>query len=216
MGTLEQVKNLISWHHREVVIDGKAPHIPNSAYVAPSATLAGRVEVWDYATVAANAVVRGDVRLVRIGAYSNVGEGSVVTEAFGPLSDNHDGSTIIGHYVSIGPRCSIHAATVEPECRIGAGCTLAAGSYMETHSELAAGSQLPANARVPSGELWGGNPAQKIRDLSADEQAALREAAEQVHQQAEKHKAQVEATPYNMDAVWEAEKMGLGKAIGYQ
>ncbi len=53
-------------------IDYKGPHISNYAFVAPSATLSGLVEVWDYASVWGDVVVRGDVRLVRIGAYSNI------------------------------------------------------------------------------------------------------------------------------------------------
>jgi hypothetical protein len=60
------------WHRRDVEIDYKGPHVSNYAFVAPSASLSGLVEVWDYASVWSDAVVRGDVRLVRIGAYSNI------------------------------------------------------------------------------------------------------------------------------------------------
>jgi carbonic anhydrase/acetyltransferase-like protein (isoleucine patch superfamily) len=60
------------WHRRDVEIDYRGPHISNYAFVAPSAALSGLVEVWDYASVWSDAVVRGDVRLVRIGAYANI------------------------------------------------------------------------------------------------------------------------------------------------
>ena len=173
------------------------------------------MEVWDYSSVLNEAVVRGDVRLVRIGAYTTVGEGSVVTEAAGPLSDVHDGSCIVGHYVSVGANCTLHATTIEPECDIGSGSVLAEGSYMEQQSCLEPGSCLPAHARVPSGQVWGGNPAVKVRDLSQAEREAIRGRAEAAYALSRKHKDEIEATPYNMDAVWEAERLGYGKVIGY-
>jgi gamma-carbonic anhydrase len=163
------------------------------------------------------AVIRGDVRLVRIGAYTTIGEGTVVTEASGPLSDVHDGSCVVGHYVSVGPNCTLHATTIEPECVVGAGSVLAEGSYMATQSRLEPGSYLAPNARVPTGELWGGKPsAAKIRNLSEEERAEHKTLAEHSYAVALTHKDEVEATPYPMEAVWEAEKLGFGNVIGYQ
>ena len=191
---------------------------PLSPLTGPlTATLAGKVEIWDYTSVMNEAVIRGDVRLVRIGAYTTIGEGTVVTEAPGPLSDVHDGSCIVGHYVSVGPNCTLHAATIEPECVIGAGSVLAEGSYMATQSRLEPGSYLAPNARVPTGELWGGKPeAIKIRSLSEEERAEHKTRAEKSFEASKKHKEEVEVTPYPMDAVWEAENLGFGNIIGYQ
>ena len=63
---------------------------------------AGNVEVWEHASVWYGCTIKGDVKLVRIGAYSNVQDKTVIQEATMPLDDDHDGSTIIGHYVTIG------------------------------------------------------------------------------------------------------------------
>jgi hypothetical protein len=62
----------VGWHRRTLIVNDLEPHISNTAFVAPSATLCGRVEVWDFASVWSDAVIRGDVRLVRIGAYTNI------------------------------------------------------------------------------------------------------------------------------------------------
>ncbi len=62
--------------------------------------------------------------MVRIGAYTNVQDGAVITEAFEPLGHDHDGSTIIGHYCSIGPNVTMRACTIEDEVIIGAGSVL--------------------------------------------------------------------------------------------
>jgi hypothetical protein len=96
------------------------PFIVENAFVAPCATLVGtrqsqrtvrgevlksivgNVEVWDHASVWYGCTIKGDVKLVRIGAYSNVQDKTVISEAVGPLDENHDGSTIVGHYVTVG------------------------------------------------------------------------------------------------------------------
>jgi carbonic anhydrase/acetyltransferase-like protein (isoleucine patch superfamily) len=84
--------------------------------------------VWDFASIGYEAVVRGDVKLVRIGAFTTIGEGVTIAEAFSPLNDNHDGSTIVGHYVSIGANSVLRACTIEPECTVGVGCSLMEGT----------------------------------------------------------------------------------------
>jgi carbonic anhydrase/acetyltransferase-like protein (isoleucine patch superfamily) len=96
------------------------------------------------------------------------------------------------------------------------GSTLEEGSYMEKGSMLGAGSVLGKGQRVKSGELWGGSPARKLRDLTEEEKLSFKPMAERYHVLANEHKDLYEQTPYPMDAVWEAEKLGLGKYIGYQ
>jgi carbonic anhydrase/acetyltransferase-like protein (isoleucine patch superfamily) len=71
--------------------------------------------------------------------------------------------------VTVGHNCVLRATTIEPECLVGMGSTLAEGSYMEKQSILGAGSYLGSGQKVPSGELWAGNPAKKIRDITEEE-----------------------------------------------
>lgn len=86
---------------------------------------------------------------------------------------------------------------------------------MEKQSILGAGSFLGPGQRVPSGELWAGNPAKKLRDITEEEREAFKTMAVRYHELANTHKEEYEVTPLPMDAVWEAEKLGLGKVIGY-
>jgi len=149
-----------------------------SAFVAPSATLVGNVEVHEGASVWYHCVVKADVFLVRIGPHANVQDGTVISEAFGPLSPDHDGSTIIGHYVTVGHGCILRACTIEEHCLVGMGCILEEGSYMEVNSILAAGSVLRRNQRIPSGQLWAGNPAKFFRDVTIDDLPYLAKTAD--------------------------------------
>ena len=78
-------------------------------------------------------------------------------------------ATVIGRYVTIGQGCLLRSTTVEDECIIGDKSILLEGSLVEHNSILAPGTVLPPGRLIPSGQLWGGNPARFVRDLSKDE-----------------------------------------------
>lgn len=162
--------------------------IARDSFVAPSATIAGQVELWNHASVWYGAVIKGDTKVVRIGFFSNIQDDCVIEEETDPLGPDHDGSCVIGHYVTVGHNCHIKAATVEDNCLIGSGSVLEPGSYMERDSQLGACSVLPANTRVPSRQLWAGNPAKYIRDLTTIELNTIKEQAITYHRLANAHK----------------------------
>ena len=78
-------------------------------------------------------------------------------------------ATTVGRYVTIGQGCVLRSATVEDEVLIGEKCVLMEGSLVENHCILAPGTVLPPGRLVPSGQLWAGNPAKFVRDLTKDE-----------------------------------------------
>lgn len=210
-----QYTDKYSKHRMRINLDGRAIATPlkdrlstsvsNLSYVAPSATVAGNVEVWDYSSVWYGCVIKADVNLVRIGAFTNVQDNTTISEALEPLSAVHDGSTVLGHHVTVGHSCHLTACTVEDECLVGMGSILQEGSYMETHSMLGAGSVLERGARVPSGELWVGSPAKFARHLTAAEIANFRTHARKYAELAGQHKDQF--LPHGTQYI-EAEKEG--------
>ena len=78
-------------------------------------------------------------------------------------------ATTVGRYVTIGQSCVLRSATVEDEVVIGEKCVLMEGSLVENHCILAPGTVLPPGRLVPSGQLWAGNPAKFVRNLTKDE-----------------------------------------------
>jgi len=112
--------------------------------------------------------LRGDVHSIRIGARSNIQDGSVIHVSY----KTHP--TIIGDDVLVGHNATIHGCTLENGSFVGMGATVLDGSVVETGAMLAAGALLAPNKRVKSGELWAGNPARKMRDLTPEEQARLK------------------------------------------
>lgn len=177
--------------HRQLIafnwVNKMQPKVATDTYVAPSATLSGNVEVWDRSSIWYNVVIRADSNLVRIGSWTNIQDRTVITEAFQPLNEDHDGSTIVGHWVTVGHGCQLRACTIEDECMVGMNSILCEGSYMEKNSILGASSVLAPGVRVPSGELWAGNPAKFIRKLTHEEIDAIVENAENYYRVALEH-----------------------------
>ena len=80
---------------------------------------------------------------------------------------------MIGSHVTIGHGATVHGATVEDESLIGMGATVLDGAVVERHSMVAAGAVVPPNTRVKAGQVWAGNPAKYLRDLTPEEVAFL-------------------------------------------
>lgn len=107
-----------------------------------------------------------------------IGEGTNIQDAC--IVTAYEDHTTIGEYVTVGHGAQIHSATVGDECLIGMGSMLKPGSVVESQSFVAAGAVVERGAVVKSGEIWGGNPARKLRELSAAEKGRLRMQAEKV------------------------------------
>ncbi|KAG7336517.1 carbonic anhydrase/acetyltransferase [Nitzschia inconspicua] len=100
-----------------------------------------------------------------IGQDTNVQDGCII--------DSAKGHTKIGNGVTIGHLASIHSATIEDHCLIGMGSLIQEGALIKEESFIAAGANVGKNTVVESGELWVGNPARKLRDLSVEERQKL-------------------------------------------
>eukprot|EP01132_Coremiostelium_polycephalum_P007500 gene7500-9216_t len=192
---------------------GMYPKHCDNAFIAPSATVAGNVVLLGGASVWYNVVLKADVNLIHVGAYTNIQDGTIVREATQPLSINHNGSTIIGEYTTIGHSCILEACTVEDNCLVGMGSILEAGSTMESNSILGSHSILPKGAKVLSGQLWAGRPARYIRDLTQREIDDIHNQSYQYYLYGEEHRKDLglykESFLYN-----DAEKQGV--TVGFK
>ena len=139
---------------------GITPRIHPSAFIADGAVIIGDVEIGADSAVWFNCVIRGDVNEIRIGERTNVQDGSIIHVTRG----GH--GTYIGSGITIGHNSVIHACTLQDNCFVGMSTTLLDGSVVESNGMLAAGAVLTPGKRVPAGELWAGNPAKKLRDLT--------------------------------------------------
>ncbi|MEQ8441551.1 MAG: gamma carbonic anhydrase family protein [Alphaproteobacteria bacterium] len=138
---------------------GKVPRIDPTAYVAPGAVIVGDVEIGPEASVWFGCVLRGDDQRIEVGAGSNVQDGTVIHVTL------DTGPTVLGRDVIIGHGARLHGCTLMDGCLIGIGAVVLDWAVVEPGAFLAAGALLPPKKTVPSGELWAGNPARKLRDL---------------------------------------------------
>jgi carbonic anhydrase/acetyltransferase-like protein (isoleucine patch superfamily) len=144
---------------------GRLPVLGNRVYIDPAATVIGDVVLGDDVSIWPGTIVRGDVNYIRIGARSNIQDGSIlhVTHA-GPYTG--DGlACVIGDDVTIGHAAVIHACTIEDACLIGMHATVLDGAIVKKHGFVAAGAVIAPGKIVGEGELWMGNPARRVRVL---------------------------------------------------
>lgn len=151
---------------------GVSPRIAADAFIAPNAVIIGDVEIGSKASIWFGCVLRGDVNRIRVGARSNIQDGTVVhCESEWPGKPGF--ATIIGDDVLIGHMVMIHGAILENEAFIGMSSTLLNGTVVEGHAMVAAGA-LVAGKRIARGQLWAGRPAKYMRDLSPDELVGMK------------------------------------------
>ena len=150
------------------------PTLGERVYVDPMATVVGDVVLGEDVSLWPGVVVRGDVNFIRIGARSNVQDGTVVHVSHdGPHAKLGGFATVIGADVTIGHKAIVHACRIEDACLIGMGAILLDGVVVEQHGFVGAGALVTPGKVVGRGEMWLGNPARKARMLGDAEIEAL-------------------------------------------
>ncbi|MBA2305285.1 MAG: gamma carbonic anhydrase family protein [Acidobacteria bacterium] len=146
---------------------GVTPRVHASAFVDESAQVIGDVDIGPESSIWMNAVVRGDVHWIRIGARSNLQDGTVVHG----MNGSHP--TTIGDDVTIGHAAVVHGCTLADRILIGMGAILLNGATVGEDSIVAAGTLLTEGTRVPPRSLVMGSPGRVRRQLSDDEVTSI-------------------------------------------
>jgi carbonic anhydrase/acetyltransferase-like protein (isoleucine patch superfamily) len=151
---------------------GRLPQIPASCYVDISAQVLGDVTVGEHSSVWMNAVLRGDVNSIRVGANSNVQDCSVLH------GQRNLYPVVVGDWVTIGHNATVHGCVVEDAVLIGMGVTILNNSRIGEGSIIAAGAVVPEHTVVPPRTLWAGVPAKLRRELGDKDRALILEYAQ--------------------------------------
>ena len=187
-------------HQFPLVWSGKPVVHPKVAYVAPCSTLIGSVNIGPGSSVWYGAVLRADECLNAESFNKNDDEESgevweLSESRFRDRLDHHGGGIFIGENSNIQDNCiitsrvdhcrigdgvtighcsQIHSAKVGDYSLIGMGSILLEGAVVESEAFVAAGAVVGSGQVVKAGELWVGNPARKLRDLTAEQRENLR------------------------------------------
>lgn len=140
--------------------NGKSPKIHPTCYVASNATLIGDVNLGEESSVWPNAVIRGDVNKIIIGARTSIQDNCV-------LHVTTKNPTIIGDDVIMGHGAIAHACTVGNHVLIGIGAIILDGAVIEDRVIVAAGAVVTEGTHVPSGILVAGVPAKVMKSLDS-------------------------------------------------
>jgi carbonic anhydrase/acetyltransferase-like protein (isoleucine patch superfamily) len=151
---------------------GIDPKIHESVFVADGAQIIGDVQIGSDSSVWFNAVIRGDVNIIRIGKRTNIQDNC-------SLHVTHETyALLIGSNVTIGHGAVVHGSTIRDNCLIGMGATVLDNTTIGPYTLVAAGSLLLENFVAPEGTLVAGVPATVRRELTGQERRSLEEAAE--------------------------------------
>ena len=140
----------------------KTPKIGENTFLAETAVIIGDVEMGKDCSIWYNAVIRGDVHYIKLGNKVNVQDNVMLHctyEKF-PL--------VIGNNVSIGHNACVHGCTIHDNVLIGMSAVVMDNCVIESNSIVAAGSVVTQGTHIRAGELWGGVPAKKIKDVSQE------------------------------------------------
>lgn len=147
------------------------PDIHETAFVAASADVIGRVTLGENSSVFYNASLRGDINEIVIGANSNIQDNVVVH-----LADNY--GCYVGEFVTVGHSAILHACTVKDEVLVGMGAIILDGAVIGERSIIGAGALVTGGTVIPPGSLVLGSPAKVVKTLPPEEQNKIKYWAE--------------------------------------
>jgi carbonic anhydrase/acetyltransferase-like protein (isoleucine patch superfamily) len=150
-------------------LKGVYPILPDSCFIAENATIVGDVILGENCSVWFNAIIRGDVNFIRIGDYTNIQDGVVIHCTY------KKAGTTIGNYVSIGHNALVHGCTLEDHVLIGMGAIVMDHAVVEEFVIIAAGAVVLENTICESGYLYAGIPAKKIKPITEEQRAMLKQ-----------------------------------------
>ncbi|AEF41047.1 gamma carbonic anhydrase family protein [Hoyosella subflava] len=143
------------------------PQIDSTAWIAPNAAVIGRVTIAADASIWYNAVLRGDLETISVGAQTNIQDGCVLHADPGmPLQ--------VGSGVSVGHNAILHGCTVEDDVLVGMGATVLNGAKIGAGTLIAANALIPEGAQIPPGSLVAGVPGKVRRELGEQEKERIK------------------------------------------
>jgi carbonic anhydrase/acetyltransferase-like protein (isoleucine patch superfamily) len=143
-------------------VKGISPEIPESVFIAPNATIVGDVIMGEECSIWFNAVVRGDVNSIRMGNRVNIQDGACIHCTYEKTK------VIMGNNVSVGHNAIVHGCTIEDNVLVGMGAIVMDNVHIGSNTIIAAGAVVLEGTQVPSGCIFAGVPAKKVKEISAE------------------------------------------------
>lgn len=154
-----------------------SPSLGQGAFVDASAVVIGRVTLGADVSIWPLCVLRGDVNDIRIGARTNIQDGSVLHNTSPDSSPPYGFPLIVGEDVTVGHKVILHGCSIGDRVLVGMGAVVLDGAVIQSDVILGAGSLVSPGKVLESGGLYVGSPAKRVRDLRPQELEFLRYSA---------------------------------------
>jgi gamma-carbonic anhydrase len=161
---------------------GFTPKMGRNCFLADNAVVVGEVVMGDNCTVWFNAVVRGDVHSISIGNNTNIQDGAIIHCTY------QKAKTTIGSNVSIAHNAIVHGCTVHDNVLIGMGAIIMDDAVIESNSVIAAGAVVLPGTLVPTGSIYAGIPAKRVKDITEEMKGVITRTANNYPMYAEWYK----------------------------
>jgi carbonic anhydrase/acetyltransferase-like protein (isoleucine patch superfamily) len=162
----ERARHGLAWRMAIENFAGFCPSIHESAFIAASADVIGRVTLHEETSVWYHTTLRGDIHEIVIGPRSNIQDNAVIHVA-------DDYGCYVGELVTVGHSAILHACTVKDEVLVGMGAIVLDGAVIGERSIIGAGALVTGGTVIPPGSLVLGSPGKVVRTLSLAEQAEV-------------------------------------------
>jgi len=166
------------------------PRIAASAFIDETAVVIGDVEIGEDTSIWPMCVVRGDIQHIRIGARTNIQDGTVIHVTHDSRFCPGGQPTLIGDEVTVGHNAMLHACTIEDLSLIGMNAVVMDGAIVRSRVIVGAGSVVSPGKVLESGFLYVGNPARQVRPLSERELEFLTYSAQNYVRLKDRHQAE--------------------------
>lgn len=148
-------------------VNGKEPNFGENCFLADNCTVVGDVTLGRDCSIWFNAIVRGDVNYIKIGDKVNIQDGAVIHCTY------QKAPTEIGNNVSIGHNAIVHGCTIHDNVLIGMGAIVMDRVVVESNSIVAAGAVVLEGTHIPSGTIFAGVPAKKVKEVDPEQMNGL-------------------------------------------
>jgi carbonic anhydrase/acetyltransferase-like protein (isoleucine patch superfamily) len=159
--------------HNHIPYRNILPKIDKSAFIANNVIITGNVVVGANSSIWFGSVLRGDVTAITIGNNTNIQDNCIIHGTRPNHAQNKTGSNgapvAIGDFVTVGHSAIIHACTISDYAFVGMGSIVMDLAIIEQYAMLAAGAVLTPGKIIKSKQIWAGNPAKYLRDMTQTE-----------------------------------------------
>ena len=155
----------------------KSPKFAEHCYIDASSVLVGDVDCAEHVSIWPLVAARGDVNTIKIGARTNIQDGTVLHVSRTSEVNPNGFPLLIGEDVTVGHKCMLHGCTLGDRILVGMGAIIMDGAIVEDDVFIGAGTLVPPKKTLKSGYLYIGNPAKQARTLKESEITFLKQSA---------------------------------------